>query len=150
MNGVVVAAAWIAAALNAAAAAWGAVCWQRFRHSPAFWALARAGQGAIVVFAAFTGIVALTGDSPDDDLFWIYVLVPLGVSFVAEQFRILSARTVLDQRELDDAAAMRRLPLAEQELIRELIMRRETGIMTLAALADAFLLARAAMTAASF
>lgn len=150
MNGVVVAVAWIAAALNAAAAAWGAVCWQRFRHSPVFWALTRTGQGAIVVFAAFTGLVALTGDTPDDDLFWIYVLVPLGVSFVAEQFRILSARTVLDQRELADAKAMRKLPVAEQELIRDLIIRRETGIMALAALADAFLLARAALTAAGF
>lgn len=150
MNGVVVAAAWIATAFNAAAAAWGGVCWQRFRHSGAFWALARAGQGAIVVFAAFTGIVALAGDSPVDDLFWVYVLVPLGVSFVAEQFRVLSARTVLDQRELADADAMRKLPLAEQELIRELIMRRETGIMALAALANAFMLARAALTAAGF
>ena len=150
MNGVVVAVAWIAAALNAAAAAWGAVCWQRFRHSPVFWALTRAGQAAIVVFAAFTGLVALTGDTPDDDLFWIYVLVPLGVSFVAEQFRILSARTVLDQRELADAKAMRKLPVSEQELIRDLIIRRETGIMALAALADAFLLARAALTAAGF
>lgn len=150
MNGVVVAAAWIAAGLNAAAAAWGGYCWQRFRHSGAFWALTRAGQASIVVFAAFTGIVALAGDSPDDDLFWVYVLVPLGVSFVAEQFRVLSARTVLDQRDLADANAMRRLPLAEQELIRELIMRRETGIMALAALANAFMLARAALTAAGF
>ena len=103
-----------------------------------------------MVFAAFSGVVALTGDTPDDDLFWIYVLVPLGVSFVAEQFRVLSARTVLDQRELADADAMRALPRAEQELIRELIQRRETGIMALAALANAFLLIRAATTAAGF
>ncbi len=150
MNAVVEAAAWIAAAVNLAAAAWGGFCWQRFRHSGAFWLLARAGQGAVVAFAAFSGIVALTGDAPEDDLFWIYVLVPLGISFVAEQFRILSARTVLDQRELADTKAMRRLPRDEQELIRELIMRRETGIMALAALANAFLLARAAMTAVGF
>lgn len=150
MNGVVVTAAWIAAALNVAAAVWGAYCWHRFRHSPVFWRLTRAGQGAVVAFAALSGITALTGDTPDDDLFWIYVLVPLGVSFVAEQFRILSARTVLDQRDLADAKAMRRLPADEQELIRELIIRRETGIMALAALANAFLLARAAMTAAGF
>jgi len=150
MNGLVVAAAWAAAALNLAAAIWGAVCWQRFLHSPVFWGLVRAGQGAIVVFAALAGILALFGDSADDDLFWIYVLVPLGVSFVAEQFRILSARTVLDQRDLADAKAMRRLPVSEQELIRDLIIRREAGIMALAGLANAFLLARAAMTAAGF
>jgi hypothetical protein len=150
MNGLIVTVAWIAAALNALAAGWGAWCWWRFRHSRVFWVLTRAGQGAVVLFAAFTGIVALTGDSSSDNLFWIYVLVPLGVSFVAEQFRVLSARTVLDQRELADADAMRRLPVSEQELIRELIIRRETGIMALAALANAFLLARAAMTAAGF
>jgi hypothetical protein len=150
MNGVVVGAAWVGAAINLAAAALGGWCWWRFLPSPLFWRLTRAGQAAVVVFAAFTGIVALTGDSPDDDLFWVYVLVPLGVSFVAEQFRVLSARTVLDQRELADAEAMRRLPAEEQELIRELIIRRETGIMTLAALAIAFLLARAALTASGF
>jgi len=150
MNGIVVGVAWVAAAINVAAAAWGGWCWQRFLHSAAFWLLTRAGQAAVVVFAAFSGVVALAGATPDDDLFWIYVLVPLGVSFVAEQFRILSARTVLDQRELADANAMRRLPVGEQELIRELIMRRETGIMALAALANAFLLARAAMTAHGF
>src|SRR4051794_34947752 len=33
MNGVVVAAAWIAAALNVVAAGWGGLCWRRFRHS---------------------------------------------------------------------------------------------------------------------
>jgi hypothetical protein len=150
MNGLVVAVAWIAAALNVAAAIWGGFFWQRFRPSPLFWRLTRTGQAAIVVFAALSGVIALTGDTPDDDLFWIYVLVPLGVSFVAEQFRILSARTVLDQRGLADAQAMRRLSVGEQELIRELIIRRETGIMALAALANAFLLARAAMTAAGF
>jgi hypothetical protein len=150
MNGLIVTVAWIAAALNVLAAGWGGWCWWRFRHSGVFWALTRAGQGAIVLFAAFSGVVALTGDTPSDNLFWIYVLVPLGVSFVAEQFRVLSARTVLDQRELADADAMRRLAVSEQELIRELIIRRETGIMALAALANAFLLARAAMTAAGF
>lgn len=150
MNGLVVTAAWIAAALNLAAAIWGAVCWRGFLHSALFWRLTRAGQAAVVAFAALTGVIALTGDTPDDDLFWIYVLVPLGISFVAEQFRILSARTVLDQRDVADTKAMRRLPVSEQELIRELIMRRETGIMALAALANAFMLARAAMTAAGF
>jgi hypothetical protein len=150
MNGVVVAVAWVAAAINLTAALWGGWCWRRFVHSTVFWRVTRAGQAAIVLFAAFTGVVALTGDTPDDDLFWVYVLVPLGVSFVAEQFRVLSARTVLDQRDLVDAKAMRKLPVPEQELIRELIIRRETGIMALAALANAFLLARAALTAAGF
>ena len=150
MNSVVVTAAWITAAANAAAAAWGGYCWSRFTASVLFWRLMRTGQGLTVVFALLTGVLALTGDSPDDGLFWIYVLVPLGISFVGEQFRLLSARTVLDQRELADAGAMRRLPPEEQEWIRTLVQRREIGVMALVATANAFMLARAAMTAAGF
>src|SRR5690606_16939903 len=86
MNGVVTAAAWAAAGVNAAAAAWGAFCWARFLHSPAFWVLARLGQAGIVVFATLCGVLAIAGHRPDDGLFWVYVLVPLGLSFVAEQF----------------------------------------------------------------
>jgi hypothetical protein len=150
MNGVVIAAAWAAAGLNAAAAVWGAVCWSRFLHSPAFWVLARLGQTGIVVFALVCGVLAIAGHRPDEGLFWVYVLVPLGLSFVAEQFRLVSARTVLDARELPDAQAVAALPLQEQEWIRTLVRRRETGVMTLAAAANAFLLARAALTAAGF
>lgn len=150
MSGTVVAAAWVSAACNGVAAAWGGACWARFAHSPLFWGLARLGQATIVLFALLCGVLALAGDGPEDDLFWVYVLVPLGVSFVAEQFRILSARTVLDARGLVDAQAMRRLPPDEQEWIRTLVRRRETGVMALAAAANAFMLVRAALTAAGF
>ncbi|MBX5440652.1 MAG: hypothetical protein IRZ32_03895 [Solirubrobacteraceae bacterium] len=150
MNGVVIAAAWAAAAVNAAAAAWGGVCWSQFRHSPLFWALTRAGQALIVVFALVCGALVVAGHEPDEGLFWVYVLVPLGLSFVAEQFRIVSARTVLDQRDLPDVRAVAKLPVAEQEWIRTLVRRRETGVMALAAAANAFLLARAALTSAGF
>ncbi len=150
MNGLVVGAAWAGAAINALAALWGGWCWRRFAYSAAFWALVRAGQAAALVFAALVGVLALAGHHPDDGVFWVYVLVPLGVSFVAEQFRVLSARTVLDARELEDAQAMRALPEREQRWIVTLIQRRETGVMALGALAIAFLLARGALTATGF
>jgi hypothetical protein len=150
MNTVVISIAWAAAAVNVFAGLWGGVAWRRFAPSPGFWRLARAGQGAMLVFAIVAIVVFVAGHRPDDDLFWIYVLVPLGVSFVAEQFRLLAARTILDTRDLADAQAMRRLPQEEQRWIVTLIQRREIGVMALANLAIAFLLVRAATTAAGF
>jgi hypothetical protein len=150
MSEVLTATAWIAAVINVVAAALGGWCWRRFEPSALFWRAARAGQAVMVAFALFTVVLFAAGERPDDDLFWIYVLVPMGVSFVAEQFRVLSARTILDGRELADAQAMRRLPEEEQRWIVLLIQRRELGVIALANAAIAFLLARAAMTAAGF
>jgi hypothetical protein len=150
MNTVVTTIAWVAAAINVVAALWGALAWRRFQPSPLFWRLCRAGQAGMLGFAIVAIVLFAAGHRPDDDLFWIYVLVPLGVSFVAEQFRLLAARTILDSRELDDAQAMRRLPDDEQRWIVTLIQRREIGIMALANVALAFLLVRAATTAAGF
>ena len=49
------------------------------------------------------------GYEPADGLFWLYALLPVVVAFVAEQFRIASAQTVLDARGLEDAQAVGRL-----------------------------------------
>jgi hypothetical protein len=150
MNAVVTTIAWVAAAINVVAALWGGWAWRRFASSPLFWRLCRAGQGAMLVFALVAVVLFAAGHRPDDDLFWVYVLVPLGLSFAAEQFRLLAARTILDGRDLADAQAMRRLPEDEQRWIVTLIQRREIGVMALANAAIAFLLVRAAMTAAGF
>jgi len=56
------------------------------------------------------------------------------VSFVAEQLRIVSADTVLAARGLESAQDMRALADAEQRSIVLAIVRRELGVMTLAAL----------------
>jgi hypothetical protein len=150
MNGVVVAAAWAAGGINVAAALWGALRWWQVEPSSLFWLLARAGQVAAALFAVLCGVLVLFGHSPDDGLFWVYVLVPLLVSFFGEQFRILSARTVLDARGLPDAQAVGELSEDEQRSVVLQIVRREMGVMTLAAATMAFLLIRAATTAAGF
>jgi hypothetical protein len=150
MNGLVVAAAWAGGAVNIAAALWGGLWWWRVEPSRTFWVLLRAGQVAAVLFAALCGVLALAGHHPDDGLFWVYVLVPIGVAFVGEQLRLASAQTVLDARGLPDAQAMGRLPAAEQRSVVLQIVRREMGIMALSAAAIAFLLVRAATTAAGF
>jgi hypothetical protein len=150
MNATVTTIAWVAAAINVAAALVGAWAYRRFEPSALFWRVSRAGQGSMLLFAIFAIVLFAAGHRPDDDLFWIYVLVPLGVSFAAEQFRLLAARSILDSRELEDAQAMRRLPDDEQRWIVTLIQRREIGVMAVANVAIAFLLVRAAMTAAGF
>jgi len=150
MNEVVVTAAWIAGGVNLAAAAWGALRWWQVEPSRVFWVLLRAGQVAAVLFALLCGGLALAGHRPDDGLFWVYVLVPIAVSFVAEQLRLASAETVLEARGLADAQAVGRLPDADQRSVVLQIVRREMGVMTLSAAAIAFLLVRAATTAAGF
>lgn len=150
MNDVVVAAAWAAGGVNLAATLWGAWRWYQVEPSRVFWILLRAGQAAAVAFAVLCAVLFVAGHRPDDGLFWVYVLVPIGVSFVAEQLRLASAETVLEARGLEDAQAVGRLPEADQRSVVLQIVRREMGVMTLSAAAIAFLLVRAATTAAGF
>jgi hypothetical protein len=66
------------------------------------------------------------------------------VSFLAEQLRVASAQTVLDQRGLESSAAVGRLPQSEQrELVLD-IVRREIGVMAASALVVVVLGLRAA------
>ena len=132
---------------NAAAAVVGAWRWWTVEPSRAFWALCRAGQAAAVGLALCAGVLAALGFGPDDGLFWLYALLPVVVSYVAEQLRIVSAQTVLDARGLEDAAAMGRLDEPGQRSIVLAIVRREIGVMTIAAVAIAFLALRAWGTA---
>jgi hypothetical protein len=132
-------------ALTGAAGFWGAWCWYRVRQSPVFWGLLRAAQAAVVLEAALGGVLLLMGKKVSD-LHLIYGLVPLGVSFVAEQLRIASAQMVLDARGLESAAAVGELPEPEQRVIVVAIVQRELGVMVLAALVMVVLLVRAAGT----
>jgi hypothetical protein len=133
-----------AAALNAAAAAYAGWRWWRVEPGRRAWWLLRAGQAASVAVAVVGAVASVAGSPPEDDLFWVYALVPLGTNFFAEQFRILSAQTVLDARGLADAQAVGRLPQDEQHSIVLQIARRELGVVVLAAAVNAFLALRAA------
>jgi hypothetical protein len=148
MSGVATVTALLAAVLNAAAAAWGGWRWWRVDPDGWSWVLVRAGQAAVIFLAFCAGLAWLMGLRPEDGLFWIYALVPAGTSFFAEQFRVLSAQTVLDARGLEDAQAVGRLPEADQRSVVLQIARRELGVMALAAGVNAFLAVRAATEAA--
>jgi hypothetical protein len=132
-------------ALIGGAGIWGAWCWHTARQSRLFWGLLRGGQVAVVVEAALGGVLLLIGDK-ESSLHLIYGLLPLAVSFVAEQLRIASAQMILDSRGLDDAAAVGKLPESEQRVIVISIVQRELGVMVLAALVMLALLIRAAGT----
>ncbi len=121
------------ALLFAAAAALGAWRWWRVEPSDWFWRLLRSAQVVMVLEAALGGVLLLTGER-SDDLHYVYGLLPLAVSFVAEQLRIASAETVLAARGLESAQDMRPLGDAEQRSIVLAIVRRELGVMALAAL----------------
>jgi hypothetical protein len=131
--------------LSGAAGAWGAWCWWRVRTSAWFWRLLRASQAAIVVQAALGGVLVLMGHKPPG-LHVLYGVLPLFVSFVAEQLRVSTAQMVLDRGGFESAQAVGQLPAAEQQEIVRTIVRREIGVMALAALVNTALLARAAMT----
>jgi hypothetical protein len=150
MNAVVVLAAIAVAAFNALPGLLGAWSWRAHRPSRAFWLALRAGQGAALVLAAFVGVLAVVGRDSRESLFYLYALLPLAVAFVAEQLRVASAQTILDQRGLDDAQAVGELTEAEQHGLVAVIVRRETGVMALSALVVVFLALRAAETAHGF
>lgn len=147
MNEAVVVGALVAAAINAIPTAVGGWSWYRWHPSRLFWVLLRIGQGAAVVFAFAVGVLAAAGHTSGERLFYLYALLPLAVAFVAEQLRIASAQTILDQRGLESAQEVGQLPEAEQQAVVAAIVRREQGIMALSALVVVFLLLRAAGTA---
>lgn len=146
MSGVTVPAL-IAALLNALAAAYAGWRWWRVDPDGWSWRLIRAGQLSTLVVALAGAVSRLGGHDMVGGLFWVYALVPLATSYFAEQFRVLSAQTVLDARGLADAQAVGRLPEREQSSIVLQIARREVGVMALAAGVNAFMALRAATEA---
>ncbi len=150
MNEAVVWGALALALLNAVPGLLGAWRWYRLQPSRAFWLLLRIGQVGALVYAVAIGVLAVAGHYSSEHLFYLYALLPLAIGFVAEQLRLASAQTILDQHDLADARAVGELPESEQHGIVASIVRREMGVMTLSSLVVVFLALRAAETAHGF
>jgi hypothetical protein len=133
-------------AATAAAALVGIYAWYRNPRTRAFWWLLRTAQALLVVEAVLGGIWEISPHHRASGLHLIYGLVPIAVSFVAEQLRIASAQMVMDGRGFESAAEIGELPADEQRLIVMTIVQRELGVMVLAAIVMTVLLARAAGT----
>src|SRR5919201_1129575 len=119
----------VTAVTNLLAGAFGAWRWWVVEPSRAFWVLCRTGQAFAVVQAAVAGVLAAAGFDPADGLYWLYALLPVAVSFVAEQLRVTAAQAVLDSRGLEDAQAVGELDADHQRSIVLAIVRREMGTM---------------------
>jgi heme A synthase len=131
-------------ALNLAAGAIGGVAWFRDRPSIRFWYLLRAAQLSVFLQALLGGLLVLTGHKPDDDLHYLYGILPLVVSFLAE-----GARAGAAQREIGDTD-FESLPAENQESLALAIVRREMGIMAVSCGVIFFLALRAATTSGHF
>jgi hypothetical protein len=138
-------AAWATLLANGIAGAFAGWRWWQVRPSAAVWPLLRAGQAVAVVQALAAGGLFVTGYEPSDGLYWLYALLPVAIGLIAEQLRIISAEQILENRGLENAQAVGALPEAEQRSVVLSIVRREIGVVTLAAVVVAFLALRAAL-----
>lgn len=130
--------------LNLAAFAVGGVAWFRDRPSVPFWYLLRAAQGSVFLQVTLGGLLVFTDHKAPDDLHYLYGILPLVVSFLAE-----GARTGAAQRELGETD-FEALDSETQQAIALQIVRREMGIMTVSCGVILFLALRAAGTSGAF
>lgn len=129
---------------NLVAGAWGAEAWLRHRPSVGFWYALRVAQVAVVVQVAIGAILILLDKEAPDELHYLYGVLPLAVSLIAE-----AIRSGAGERELE-GLDFEALPAARRQAIAQAIVRRETGIMTVSALVVVFLALRAAETSTLF
>jgi heme A synthase len=130
--------------LNLVAFAVGGIAWIRDQASVPFWYLLRAAQGSVFLQALLGGLLVFTGHEPDDSLHYLYGILPLVVSFIAEGARAGAAEREL--RDIDIAA----LPPEAQQEVALAIVRREMGIMAVSCGVILFLALRAAGTSGAF
>jgi hypothetical protein len=134
-----------AIAVNGLAGLLGAWAWWRGRASAWFWRVLRAGQVALVLEIVVGGVFELIKHKAPS-LHILYGVLPLVVSFLAEGLRVSSAQMVLDKHGYASAREVGELSASDQRAVVVEILRREMGVMTLAALVIVGLLARAAGT----
>lgn len=117
--------------------------WWRGDPRPWVWALLRGGQLVAVAAAAVAGVRYFAGPQPDDQLYYLYAVLPVAIAFVAEQLRLASSETILEARGLENAQAVGELPDDQQQEIVLAILCRELGIVACGSLVAAFLALRA-------
>ena len=140
MVGLHIAVGVILIALNAAAGLVGGVAWYRDRPSIPFWYLLRAAQVSVFVQALLGGLLVVTNHEPEEGLHYLYGILPLVVSFIAEGARADAAHREVG--ETDDE----NLPEADQQALALASVRREMGIMAVSCGVIFFLALRAAGT----
>jgi heme A synthase len=126
--------------LNLAAGAIGGWAWFKVRPSVPFWYLLRFAQVAVFIQAALGALLLVTGHSAKEDLHYLYGVLPLVISFIAEGARLGAAQRELGELDIES------FPPEAQESIAMQIVRREMGIMAVSCTVIFFLAVRAATT----
>lgn len=130
--------------LNLVAGSVGGIAWFRDRPSIPFWYLLRGAQAAVFLQVMLGGLLVFTGHKPANDLHYLYGILPLLVSLLAE-----GARAGAAQREIGDTD-FESLPADRQQSLALAIVRREMGIMAVSCGVIFFLALRAASTGGHF
>lgn len=125
---------------NLAAGVVGGVAWLRREPSVVFWYLLRTAQAAVVLQVLVGTILLLLGHESPDDLHYVYGVLPLAITLLAEAARAGAAERELEGVDFDA------LPKDRQHRFALAIVRRETGIMAVSALVVFGLALRAAGT----
>jgi heme A synthase len=140
MVGVHIAVGFTVIVLNLLAGAIGGLAWYRNQPSIPFWYLLRAAQVSVFLQALLGGLLVVTNHEPSDDLHYVYGILPLVVSFIAEGARAGAAQRELGETDFES------LPADEQQALGLAIVRREMGIMAVSCGVIFFLALRAAFT----
>jgi heme A synthase len=127
-------------ALNLIAGVWGAVAWARRQPSVRFWYVLRAAQASLIVQVLLGALLLISGREASDSLHYLYGTAPLLVNLFAEGMRVGAAEREVGDVEFDTLAA------EDQRLLALRIVRREMGIMSVAALLVVALAVRAGQT----
>ncbi|MGZ8666611.1 MAG: hypothetical protein ACXWZM_05825 [Solirubrobacterales bacterium] len=131
-------------ALNLAAGLLGGYCWLRDQASVPFWYLLRAAQVAVFIQVMLGTLLVFAGHQSPDDLHYLYGMLPLLVSLLAEGARAGAAGQELAGLDFDS------LPEQRQRQLALAIVRREMGIMAVSCWVIFFLALRAAGTSGHF
>jgi hypothetical protein len=140
MVGLHIAVGFCVISLNLAAGAVGGLAWFRHRPSVPFWYLLRIAQVSVFIQALLGGLLVVTNHEPGDDLHYVYGILPLVISFIAE-----GARAGAAQRELGEVDFEALEPDVQQATALA-IVRREMGIMAVSCGVIFFVALRAAFT----
>lgn len=126
-------------ASNAVAGLWGGIAWLRNEPAVGFWYALRFAQVAVVL-QVMLGALLLLLNYQADELHYLYGVLPVVVSLLAEAIRAGAGERELEGLDFEA------LPKDRQRTIALAIVRREMGIMAVSALVIVFLALRAAGT----
>lgn len=131
-------------ASNLLAGGWGGIAWLRREPSVGFWYALRVAQAIVVFQVGLGALLLLAGHEASTGLHYLYGVLPLVVSLLAEAARAGAAERELTGLDFES------LPSERQRAIALAIVRRETGIMAVSALVIFLLALRAAGTSPAF